>query len=216
MQQQQWASVKSTKASRNRSRVIHSHCQDGTLSSLNYYNLLFTSPTWSPLKYHSVFFTSPRMRFPVYPWVSLTIMQFAKHIKFDGCYDERIQSNTLPNGLLSLKIGSSPRAHYNHPIAVGVLPQSLRLLHLCCLFNQPIEIGALPNSITDLSLGDAFNHPLSVLPSQLIRIDFGDAFNHPVCCHRHCSSHTLVVGSFNASVPVFFHRLSTTSSSNVR
>lgn len=98
-------------------------------------------------------------------------------LKLADSYNHLIGVDILPNfqTLTSLTFGY----HFNNPIAIGVLPDSLISLTFGSLFDQPLDINVLPKSIQHLVFGDLFNN-VFVSPESIVSLEFGFRFNLPI------------------------------------
>ncbi|GAM23183.1 hypothetical protein SAMD00019534_063580, partial [Acytostelium subglobosum LB1] len=93
-------------------------------------------------------------------------------------FNDPLKVGSLPNTLTELDL----RSMFGRPIEPGVLPAGLTRLAMSDYYNQPIPPGVLPEGLTDLSLGDEFDQPLveGGLPASLTRLCLSENFNQDI------------------------------------
>ncbi|KAH0477255.1 MAG: uncharacterized protein KVP18_000874 [Porospora cf. gigantea A] len=107
---------------------------------------------------------------PLGSWVPRGLRRLS--LSYDFTQD--IRAGDLPPNLLELYFGWT----FNRPLEEGVLPKSLKVLHLSDEFNQCL--GALPPRLVSLGLGGAFSRELPTLPTTLKELVLGAAYVLPV------------------------------------
>jgi len=93
----------------------------------------------------------------------------------DIMFDEPLALGILPESLKSLHLGT-----YDLELVPGSLPQHLETLSLG-YYENPLFEGLLPPSLTSLDLGKS-NHPIDIgiLPSKLTQLRLPEIYDHPI------------------------------------
>ena len=88
-----------------------------------------------------------------------------KSLTFGRRFNQKIERNTLPEGLKSLTFGY----YFNQEIERGTLPEGLKALIFGYSFNQKIDEGILPNSIKTLSFSRNYKESI-IFPLNLQKL----------------------------------------------
>ena len=110
------------------------------------------------------------------------------YIKFGKYFNQQIEGDALPDGLLSLTFHDGLldndcfRNHYNQPIEKNVLPITLQYIHFGGAYNRPIGTNVLPDGLQSLEFGWCFQEKINkdVLPKGLQSLIFGCQYNQPI------------------------------------
>jgi len=120
-------------------------------------------------------------------------------IDFGETNEKRIYENVIPHGVKKIRFGFATNEEI---FKKNILPDSVEVLILPCIFSKPLDFipkntkilnlghffdkklekGFLPEGLTHLTFGQIFNQPLEpyCIPESVIQLYFGDNFDQEI------------------------------------
>eukprot|EP01132_Coremiostelium_polycephalum_P007824 gene7824-9635_t len=119
------------------------------------------------------------------------------HLVFDFYYNQRFLKGSLPESLEYLEFKGN---EFNQPIEKDTLPKGLLVLKFGSNFNQPIEKDTLPSGLVELRFGFHFCQSLEIgsIPDRLITLELGSKFR----CQRGLIPESVKTLIWNSTGPI--------------